>query len=122
MNTPRSRGRTYRPGRQAPDTRGDEGTGQRPAQDTFPKFLALNATRFADRPAMRHKDLGIWRTWTWREVADEVRAFALGLGELGLQRGDRVAIVGRNRPKLYWSMAAIQAWGGIPVPGSSPRT
>ena len=49
---------------------------------------------------MRHKDLGIWRTWTWREVADEVRAFALGLGELGLQRGDRVAIVGRNRPKL----------------------
>ncbi|MBX9990727.1 AMP-binding protein [Phreatobacter oligotrophus] len=93
-----------------------EPRGASAAQDTFPKFLALNATRFADRPAMRHKDLGIWRTWTWREVADEVRAFALGLGELGLQRGDRVAIVGRNRPKLYWSMAAIQAWGGIPVP------
>jgi long-chain acyl-CoA synthetase len=84
--------------------------------DTFPKYLALNAVRFAARPAMRHKDLGIWHTWTWAEVAEEVRAFALGLGELGLKRGDKVAIVGRNRPKLYWSMAAIQSWGGVPVP------
>ena len=86
------------------------------AHDTFPKLLALNATRFAARPAMRHKDLGIWRTWTWADVAREVRDFALGLGELGLKRGDKVAIVGRNRPKLYWSMAAIQSWGGVPVP------
>jgi len=86
------------------------------AHDTFPKLLALNATRFATRPAMRHKDLGIWRTWSWADVAREVRDFALGLGELGLKRGDKVAIVGRNRPKLYWSMAAIQSWGGVPVP------
>jgi long-chain acyl-CoA synthetase len=49
-------------------------------------------------------------------VQDIVRHFALGLGELGLQRGDKVAIVGRNRPRLYWSMAAIQCWGGVPVP------
>jgi long-chain acyl-CoA synthetase len=84
--------------------------------DTFPKLLALNAQRFAARPAMRQKDLGIWHTWTWSEVAAIVRHFALGLGELGLKRGDKVAIVGRNRPRLYWSMAAIQCWGGVPVP------
>ncbi|MFN3853334.1 MAG: AMP-dependent synthetase/ligase [Phreatobacter sp.] len=86
------------------------------ARDTFPKLLALNAQRFGHRPAMRQKDLGIWRSWTWAEVAREVRDFALGLGELELQRGDKVAIIGRNRPRLYWSMAAIQSWGGVPVP------
>ncbi len=86
------------------------------AHDTFPKLLALNAQRFAARPAMRQKDLGIWHTWTWSEVQAIVRHFALGLGELGLKRGDKVAIVGRNRPRLYWSMAATQCWGGVPVP------
>ncbi len=86
------------------------------ATDTFPKLLARNAVRFAARPAMRHKDFGIWHAWTWAEVAEEVRAFALGLGELGLTRGAKVAIIGANRPRLYWSMAAIQSWGGVPVP------
>ncbi|MBN8939522.1 MAG: AMP-binding protein [Rhizobiales bacterium] len=86
------------------------------AGDTFPKLLALNATRFAARPAMRHKDFGIWHSWSWAEVAREVHDFALGLRELGLARGDKVAIIGRNRPRLYWSMAAIQSWGGVPVP------
>jgi long-chain acyl-CoA synthetase len=86
------------------------------AEDTFPKLLALNARRFATRPAMRHKDFGIWHSWTWSQVADEVRAFALGFGELGLKRGDKVAVIGHNRPRLYWSMAAVQSWGGVPVP------
>ncbi|MEI8147006.1 MAG: AMP-binding protein, partial [Alphaproteobacteria bacterium] len=65
---------------------------------------------------MRHKDLGIWKTWTWAEVAGEVDAFSLGLGGLGLKADDKVAIIGRNRPRLYWSMTAIQAWGAVPVP------
>ena len=50
---------------------------------------------------MRHKDLGIWQTWTWGEVLDEVRAYAVGLHRLGLKRGDTIAIVGANRPRLY---------------------
>ncbi len=86
------------------------------AHDTFPKLLALNAQRFGARPATRHKDLGIWHSWSWGEVHDIVRHFALGLRALGLKRGDKVAIVGSNRPRLYWSMAAIQSWGGVPVP------
>lgn len=65
---------------------------------------------------MRHKDLGIWRSWTWAEAADHVRRFALGLGELGIARGDKVAIIGSNRPRLYWAMAAVQCWGAVPVP------
>lgn len=65
---------------------------------------------------MRHKDLGIWREWTWKEVCEEVQSYALGLAELGLKSGDKVAIIGANRPRLYWSFAAIQSIGAIPVP------
>ena len=65
---------------------------------------------------MRHKDLGIWREWTWKQVFDEVQSYAIGLAELGLKPGDKVAIVGANRPRLYWSFSAIQSIGAIPVP------
>ena len=84
--------------------------------DTFPKYLLLNAQRFASRPAMRHKDFGIWQSWTWAELAEEIRAYSMGLAELGLQPGEKVAIIGQNRPRLYWTFAAVQAIGGIPVP------
>jgi long-chain acyl-CoA synthetase len=84
--------------------------------DTFAKLLVRNAARFADGPAMRHKDFGIWHTWTWAEMLVEVRAYAAGLVGLGLTRGDRVAIIGGNRPRLYWSIMAAQMLGAIPVP------
>jgi len=57
-----------------------------PAENTFPKLLIRNAAEFATRPAYRHKDLGIWQTWTWAQVLDQVRAFSLGLAALGLRR------------------------------------
>jgi long-chain acyl-CoA synthetase len=65
---------------------------------------------------MRHKDLGIWQTWTWSEVLEIVRAYAVGLHRLGIKRGETVAIVGANRPKLYWSVMAVQMLGAVPVP------
>ncbi|UCH75761.1 MAG: AMP-binding protein, partial [Rhodospirillales bacterium] len=84
--------------------------------DTFPRLLQENASRIGDHPACREKDLGIWQTWTWSQVAGEVRALACGLAALGFQRGDKLIIVGDNRPRLYWGMTAAQAIGGIPVP------
>jgi long-chain acyl-CoA synthetase len=86
------------------------------AEDTFPKLLIRNAQIFAQRPAYRHKELGIWRAWTWSQVHEEVRALALGLSALGLKRGDKLAIIGGNRPRLYWSMCAAQSLGAVPVP------
>ncbi|HET7166318.1 MAG TPA: AMP-binding protein [Pseudolabrys sp.] len=65
---------------------------------------------------MRHKDLGIWQTWTWSQVLDIVRAYAAGLHRLGVKRGETIAIVGGNRPRLYWSVMAAQVLGAIPVP------
>ncbi len=84
--------------------------------DTFPRLLADNVRSRGDKPAYREKDLGIWNTWTWREAAAEIRAIACGLAERGLRRGDKLAIVGDNRPELYWSMVAAQSLGAIPVP------
>jgi long-chain acyl-CoA synthetase len=84
--------------------------------DTFPKVLAANARIRGGKPASREKDYGIWQTWTWSQVADEIRALACGLAALGFKRGDRLAIIGDNRPHLYWAMTAAQATGGVPVP------
>ncbi|MEL6745724.1 MAG: AMP-binding protein, partial [Pseudomonadota bacterium] len=86
------------------------------AFDTFPKLLLRNAKQFADRPAIRLKDYGIWQSWTWSEMLNEVRSFSFGLKEIGLSRGDKVAVVGSNRPALYWTYPAVQALGGVPVP------
>jgi long-chain acyl-CoA synthetase len=86
------------------------------ALDTFPRLLGHHARVRGDRPAMREKDLGIWQTWSWSQVADEVRALACGLAAEGMQRGQHFAIIGENRPRLYWAMTAAQALGAIPVP------
>jgi len=83
---------------------------------SFPQYLLLNAQRFTDKPAMRHKDHGIWQSWTWAQMRDEIRNYSIGLKELGLKRGDKIAIIGANRPKLYWTFSAAQALGAIPVP------
>jgi long-chain acyl-CoA synthetase len=92
------------------------GEGASGADDTFPKLLLRNARERGGRPAIRHKDLGIWHTWTWGDVLDEVRAFALGLETLGVAAGECIAIVGANRPRLYWAIMAAQALGAVPVP------
>ena len=84
--------------------------------NTFPKLLVHNARVRGDKPALRHKDLGIWQIWTWSQVLDEVRAFAVGLQGLGVKRGDKIAIIGANKPRLYWAMCAAQAIGAVPVP------
>ncbi|MFK7891746.1 MAG: long-chain fatty acid--CoA ligase [Granulosicoccus sp.] len=83
---------------------------------SLPHYLLRNSVQYGERVAMRHKDLGIWREWTWQDVCANVQFYALGLQELGLQPGNKVAIIGANRPRLYWTFPAVQSVGGIPVP------
>jgi len=84
--------------------------------DTFPKLLEHQRRTRPNKPAIREKDFGIWQTYTWGHVAQQVRDLAAGLFSIGVQRGDKVAIVGDNRPRLYWTMTAVQAIGAVPVP------
>jgi long-chain acyl-CoA synthetase len=83
---------------------------------TFPRRLLQHGIVRPAKPAFREKHLGIWQTWSWAEVNDEVRALACGLAALGFQRGMNLAIIGDNRPRLYWAMLAAQCLGGVPVP------
>ena len=83
---------------------------------SVPALLHRNAKKFADAPAYREKEYGIWQTWSWSQTRDEVEVLALGLMELGINEGDFVAVIGRNRPRLYWAMMAAQIVGAVPVP------
>jgi len=83
---------------------------------SLPALLHRNATQFGTAPAYREKEFGIWQGWTWAETEKEIEALALGLINLGVNEGDFIAVIGRNRPHLYWSMVAAQSVGAIPVP------
>src|SRR6185503_7547682 len=84
--------------------------------DTFPKLALENARRLPAKIAIREKGYGIWQAYSWSRYAEQARLIALGLAALGFTRGDKTAVVGDNRPQLYWAMLATQALGGIPVP------
>jgi long-chain acyl-CoA synthetase len=85
--------------------------------DTLPKLLVAQAARWGDRrPAIREKRFGIWQAYSWRQYAERVASIAAGLASLGFGRGERLAVIGDNRPELYWAMVAAQGLGGAPVP------
>jgi long-chain acyl-CoA synthetase len=83
---------------------------------TLPHYLLRNARQYAARPAIREKDRGIWQTYTWRDYHAHVRDIALGLSALGFARGDKLSVIGDNRPRLYWAQVAAMCLGGVSVP------
>jgi long-chain acyl-CoA synthetase len=83
---------------------------------TLPQLLRRNAEQRADRPALREKDLGIWQSYSWRRYWEEVRDFALGLAAAGFKQGDKLSVIGENRPRLYFAQLAAMSLGGMAVP------
>src|SRR5438309_4248926 len=83
---------------------------------TLPQLLRRNSQTTPDRPAMREKNLGIWQPYSWRQYWDEVRDFALGLAAGGFKPGDKLSVIGENRPRLYFAQLAAMSLGGIAVP------
>ncbi len=83
---------------------------------TFPRLLLRHAAERPAAPALREKDLGIWQTWTWSRLRDEVELLSAGLASQGFQRGQTLALIGENRPRLYAGIIAAQVLGGVPVP------
>ena len=84
--------------------------------NTFPHLLLSHATQRPTAPALREKEFGIWQTWTWADVARDVRNIACGLAALGLARGQNLAFVSDNRPNVYMGFAAVQSLGAVPIP------
>ena len=86
------------------------------AVDTIPKVLRHNCEKYGDKKvAMRKKDFGFWKEYTWKDCYEHIKYFSLGLFSLGLKRGDKVSIVGDNDPEWYWGQWATQAMGGVAV-------
>lgn len=83
---------------------------------TLPGLVIENSKSRASKPAMRERYLGIWETYSWSDYADQVAALALGLKAEGFGAGDKLAVIGDNRPRLYWAQLAAQALGGAAVP------
>jgi long-chain acyl-CoA synthetase len=83
---------------------------------TFPKLLKAQAAAFgAKKTALRKKGLGIWQSYSWQEYVDNVRSLALGLDSLGFKSGDKLAIIGNNRPESLFAEIAAQSIGGVAV-------
>ena len=83
---------------------------------TLPQLLRRNAERVPNRTALREKDLGIWQSYSWRRYWEEVRDLALGLAASGFGRGDKLSVIGENRPRLYFAQLAAMSLGGVAVP------
>jgi long-chain acyl-CoA synthetase len=81
--------------------------------DTYPKLLRLNAREFGSQIALREKDLGLWKVFTWNDYQNRVHDFALGMVELGLGRGDVIGIIGDNRPDWVAAEIASHAIGAM---------
>src|SRR5271169_5384472 len=96
--------------------RGTQGGRRMIDATTLPRLLRRDAQTMAERPAIREKNRGIWQTYTWSQYYREVRDFASGLAAHGFCRGDLLAVIGDNRPRLYWAQLAAQCLGGVAVP------
>lgn len=83
---------------------------------TFPHLLLQHAAQRPDAVALREKEYGIWQTWTWADVARDVRHMACGLAALGLAKGQNLAFISDNRPHVYMGFLAVQSIGAVPIP------
>lgn len=81
--------------------------------DTYPKLLHLNAREHGEEIALREKDFGLWKVFTWNDYHRRVHDFALGLVELGLGRGEVISIIGDNRPDWVAAEIATHVIGGM---------
>jgi len=84
-----------------------------PQFETLPKYLKYNSEKFGNDTAMREKNMGIWKRYTWRDCYEKTKYFSLGLVSLGLRPRDKVSLIGESKPQLFWAALAVQAARGI---------
>lgn len=82
---------------------------------TLAQVLSERARLSPGAVCERHKRLGIWYEFTWAQVQDNVRALALGLQVLGVERGGVVMAIGENEPGHFWTEFAAHALGAAVV-------
>src|SRR5690606_27571675 len=98
------------------DSLSSDDIGEPGMKTTFPQLLLQHAAARPQAAALREKEYGIWQAHTWAHLAREGEHLAAGLHQAGLRRGEHMALIGSNRPRLYATMLAVQALGAIPNP------
>ncbi|MDX2481400.1 MAG: AMP-binding protein, partial [Desulfuromusa sp.] len=84
-------------------------------QDTLPKIVNNTCTSYPGEICMRKKDYGIWNSYTNAQVLENIKYMGLGLKSIGVERGDKVCIIGDNDPEWYWAEIAAQSMGASVV-------
>lgn len=83
---------------------------------TLPQHFLARVVQYGDgKTALRQKEYGIWREFTWRDSYAQVRDFAMGLWALGLRRGEHVAAIGDNDRQYLWGYLGVLSLGGVQV-------
>jgi long-chain acyl-CoA synthetase len=83
---------------------------------TVPQYFLDKVKKYdSKKVALRQKEFGVWKGFTWQESYEQVEAFSLGLITLGLQRGDKVCGIGDNDREYLWAFLGLQAAGGAQV-------
>ena len=83
---------------------------------TIPKLFLQSAKKYWDKKvAMREKEFGIWNPITWKAYYENVKRIGLGMVSLGLERGDKVAMIGDNRPEALWAEMAAMCVGAVGI-------
>jgi long-chain acyl-CoA synthetase len=82
-------------------------------QLTIPQLLRWRVRQNGAKVALREKEFGVWRSYSWDDYYDHVRKVALGLEAIGFHREMKLAIIGDNIPELLFMAIGAQALGGI---------
>lgn len=83
---------------------------------TLISILAANAAAHPKEVAMREREHGIWKEFTWQQYLDAALGFAAALDQLGFRAGEGLLVIGDNRPRLYFGMVGIGVLRGLPTP------
>jgi len=83
-------------------------------------FKEVSLRYWDEKQALRRKELGIWRSYTWKDYYENTKYFACGLAALGFEPGDRVAIIGDNAPQWLYAMFGAMSLKGAST-GASPQ-
>ncbi|QTA83375.1 AMP-binding enzyme [Desulfonema limicola] len=80
---------------------------------TIPQLLYRRSLYSPDKVALREKDFGYWKSYTWKNYYSFVRKTGLGLEKIGIKKGDKIALIGDNIPEMLFMAIGIQSLGGI---------
>ncbi len=96
-------------------TMADAKTTENTTYKTVPRVFMDTVRKYGDRVALRKKEFGIWKDISWNEYYAAAKKVGMALVQMGLKKGDCVAIIGENCPEWVFIDLGVQCVGGVSV-------